>query len=183
MDFGRKSNSHLLLGASLAGLGDLLREQGDPVQAEAVYREGLDLVRKAPGNFEQREWLASGLAYSLQIQGKWAEAEAFYREAATNSAIIWGDDPGKWQWQVVGVATMLKNQGKLAESETFYRQAVTTAAILWPQDLAKWEWQLNDLVDVLQRLGKAQEAEQLRQKYSADGNPELLLPNIRSHLP
>ena len=57
------------------------------------------------------------MGISLRNQGKLAEAEAFYREAVTNAAKVWPNNPARWQWQVSDLADVLQRQGKSAEAD------------------------------------------------------------------
>jgi hypothetical protein len=102
----------------LAGFADMLRDQSRLAEAEAMYREGLDLCRRlAPDHLMRRQWLAGGLAFVLRRQGKLAEAEPLYREAVTNSAKVWPNDFKKWEWQFNNLVDVLQRQGKTNEVE------------------------------------------------------------------
>ena len=122
------------LARMLAILGDKLRDAGKPAEAEPLFREGLDICRKvSPNDFEQRQWLAAGLARVLRTQGKLAEAGPFYREAVTNSAKLRPNDPASWQWQVNDLADVLQSQGKFAEAEKLLAEVLKPAAQAQPQ--------------------------------------------------
>ena len=93
-------------------------KEGKLPEAEASYREALDLCRRfSPDALERRQWLASGLGGLLKQQGRLVEAEACFREALTNAAKVWPNDPAKWKWQVNNLVDVVQRQGKSNEVE------------------------------------------------------------------
>ncbi len=130
----RKVDDPQALVNRLATSGDFLRDQGKGEQAKLVYREGLELCRRAsPINGEDEQWLASGLGQVLKAQGKLAEAEGYYREAVTNSARLHPNDPARWQWQLNDLADLLRSQGKSAEADKLLADLIAPASLGQPQ--------------------------------------------------
>ena len=61
----------------------------------------------------------------LRKQGKFAEAEPFYREAIENAAQAWPNDVAKWKWQVNDLVDVLRHQGKQANAEEIISEVTT----------------------------------------------------------
>jgi len=152
----------------------MLRDQGRAVQAEPLYREGLEICRKvAPNDFEQRQWLAAGLGLSLRNQGKLAEAEAAYREAVTNAAKVWPNHPARWQWQVSDLADVLQRQGKSAEADPMLAAMLKPGAPSASERIAA----LRTRIDLSGRRGQWKEAAADLSKL-----PELDPSGVHDHL-
>jgi eukaryotic-like serine/threonine-protein kinase len=118
VDTARKSLDPGSQAGAFASVGNWFRSRGQPAEAEAAYREGLDIcVKVSPDNFESRQWLASGLASVLKNQGKLVQAEAAYREAVTNATKVWPEDPARWEWDVTELALLLQSQGQVVDVE------------------------------------------------------------------
>ena len=94
------------------------------------------------------------MGFSLRNQGKLAEAEPFYREAVTNAAKVWPNNPARWQWQVSDLADMLQRLGKSAEADQML------AAMLKPgaQSASERIAALRTRIDLSGRRGQWKEA-------------------------
>ena len=162
---GSKTGTVDDLARVMADYSDLLRTQSRMSEAESISRQALALCReRPPNNFEVCEWLASGLAAALMVQGRSAEAETALRQnveftrksggstALANSLASFGD--------------FLRNNGKLTEAEALYREAVTNSARPYRNDLAQWQSQFDGLVEVLVQQGKTGEVDKVNGELS-----------------
>ena len=86
-----------------------------------------------------------GLADSLREQGKFAEAEGYYREALTITKKLPGEHYQELTPLYDGLCGVLREQGKSAEAEVILREAVTIQCQL----LKKGD------INVIQSLGQA----------------------------
>jgi eukaryotic-like serine/threonine-protein kinase len=140
------------------GLGNILKGQGKTREAEALYREAVDVGRKSTRH-SFLDFSLGGLGDLLREQGDPVQAEAVYREGLD---LVRKFAPGKFdqrQWLASGLAYSLQIQGKWAEAEVFYREAVTNSAIIWGNDPGKWQWQVAGLAAALKNQGKLAESE------------------------
>jgi tetratricopeptide (TPR) repeat protein len=169
---------------ALGTLGDWLREQGKPGEAEPLYRESLDIYLKvSPGKLDGRQWLAKGLALSLRSQGKLSEVEALYRaevdaarkSPASHSLANALGALGDW----------LRDQGKPAEAEPLYREGLDIYLKISPGNFESRQWLAKGLALTLGSQGKLAEAEALYRKTIELGrksNHTNDLPNLLAGL-
>jgi tetratricopeptide (TPR) repeat protein len=80
-------------------------------------------------DFELRQWLAVGAGMALKQQGKFAEAEALYLEAVTNSARLHPTNSSQWEWQFDDLMRLLARLGKVEQVAGLYDQITQLATI------------------------------------------------------
>jgi serine/threonine protein kinase/Tfp pilus assembly protein PilF len=82
--FHRRLGDHPLLTESLVNLGALLEDLQRPEEAEALYREGLDIARRTLGqDHDIVTATLNNLGVLLSNQGRASEAQAVLREAVS----------------------------------------------------------------------------------------------------
>ncbi len=115
---------------ALGRVGDLLRGQNRPVEAEKLYRESWNVCMELSPDAEgRRAWLSSGLGLVLAQQHRFAEAEGFCRDAVSNSAKIWPDNFARWEWRWNNLVEVLVQQGKASEVDALYVELSRIATI------------------------------------------------------
>ena len=87
-------------------------------EAEPLYRESLEKVRRVHGEEHARTILAlNNLAMLLQSQGKPADAEKLFRESLAKQRRITGDDSEEVLLLTGNLASCLQAEQKQAEPE------------------------------------------------------------------
>jgi len=158
-------------------LARALSAAGRGQEAEATYRDTIQLLRDASGN-EIQEYVTNALrllAMRLRNQGRHDEAETLYREALSIQGRLLEEEqktprsrPGlRWQYGSThdGFATLLKTTGRQAEAEQHIRQArnifrelvaQNPATELYHGSLGRTCRQLGDLLSNTGRLVEAE---------------------------
>lgn len=163
----RSEVSGPLLGRILYQMADLRQARGDAAGAEAALRESLEVVtRKAPGQVAQ---VQRRLAAALAESGRYAEAEALYRENLERAEkyVRDGGHPG------LALAEGHRDMGLLAwrrgdaeTAERHYRAAIDLRRAQ-ARDTIDHAESSHDLALVAQRLGRWEEALALFQEAVA----------------
>ena len=100
------------------GLTDSIRQQGKYAEAEAMYRQTLQLQEKVLGKYHLDILMSiEDIALLLRQQGKHAEAEAMYRQMLQLQEKVLGKDHPETLRSMKGLALLLRRQGKHAEAE------------------------------------------------------------------
>jgi tetratricopeptide (TPR) repeat protein len=101
----------------------------------------------------------NNLGYLLQVQGKAAEAEPYYRDALAMRQRLFKGDHRDVAQSLNNLGGLLQHQGKAAEAEPYYRAALAMGQRLFKGDHPDVPQSLNNLGYLLQVQGKAAEAE------------------------
>jgi hypothetical protein len=124
--------------------------------------------------------LLHNLAESLRQQGKYAEAEALYRQTVQLQETVLGKDHPDTLGSMTGLASSLRQQGKYVEAEAIHRQVLqlqetvlrkdhpdTLRSIKQPRDLAppagQVEGEPGDEFSVVAQKKRKSEQETLRE--------------------
>jgi tetratricopeptide (TPR) repeat protein len=92
-------------------------DRGEYQEAEKAIRDVYSIGRRVHGSWDYNaRWQTDILAFVIQSQGRYAEAEALYREILAE-VVSDGDPPVS-----LDVADMLEKQGKDEEAEYMYRE-------------------------------------------------------------
>ncbi|KAH9221738.1 hypothetical protein DL95DRAFT_421304 [Leptodontidium sp. 2 PMI_412] len=134
MGLSRTKETKKLLGKLLYNLGSCSQMRGQYAEAEAIYRQTLQLKETSLGK-EYPDTLGTiiNLAISLHSQGKYTEAEAMYRQTLQLQETVLGKDhldTLKSRMNLVASLHNQGNQGKYAEAEAMYRQALQLREIV-----------------------------------------------------
>ena len=146
---------HPYLVKSIANLGEVLRLQGNSIEAHAVLLGVISIQSKLLGK-DYPDTLSSlgSLGQLLEGEGHWAEAEAVHRDALALWRQRAGDqDPGTL-WELGELARDLFAQKKYGEAEQLLDEALTPAFVKEPASAGV----LTERVDFMGRQGRWQEA-------------------------
>jgi TolA-binding protein len=94
-------------------LGNLLADEGDPVEAKAAYQKAID-----SGHSQYAPRAEYGLGTLLLHQGDKAGAKAAYQKAADS------DDATAAPWAELILGMMLAEEGKVVEAKANYQKAI-----------------------------------------------------------
>jgi len=162
-------DSHIDVANSLNSLAVVLYEKGEYDEAEALYREALDMNKDLLGEHERVAIALNNLALLLKTRGKYDEAEPLYREGLALSRKLYGDEHRIVALNLNNLAVLLKSQGKYAEAEPLYREALEMRLRLHGPDHPKVNVTQNNLAVLLRAQGKYQEAEPLARECLESG--------------
>ena len=99
-------------------MGMVLLEEGDPVEAEALFRSAESmLVRDSATLGDELTQTVGSLGNSLMHQGRFAEAEETFQRAMALGVTTYGPDAAELASYESGLAAALHRQSKLAEAE------------------------------------------------------------------
>jgi tetratricopeptide (TPR) repeat protein len=161
----------------LSGLAVVLRREGKLDEAEAIFREALQVDnRQGRTDDPDRVLPLSYLAALLMQQGRVAEAEPLQREALRIAQATLPPDHPELAFATTGMASVLQQTGKLEEAEQLYRQAVTMLRSAGPSQSDDLAETLISVGKILKMRGRPDEAEPIfrealdikRKVFSAD---------------
>ncbi|KAH8588542.1 hypothetical protein B0O99DRAFT_746711 [Bisporella sp. PMI_857] len=114
-----------LLGKLLHNLGQCFYIKGKYAEAEAMYRQTLQLRETVLGK-EHPDTLATinNLAISLDRQSKYADAEAMHRQTLQLKETVLGKEHPDTLASMNNLALSLDRQGKYADAEAMHRQTL-----------------------------------------------------------
>jgi len=145
------------LAMTLLGLARALEERGDYAEAEAVYREQLDLLR----SMLERDMQAEGVTLHdlgdvYERQGRLDEAIAMYREALEHKRPA--ERPRDLAVTLLALALALEAHGDYAEAEAAYEKQLALLRSLPDRDLREEAIALASLGNLRLRHGRLEEA-------------------------
>ena len=145
---------------ALRGLADLYEQQLRHAEAEACYRQALEISIKAHGRMHGKTcvWL-NNLASVCKLQGHYAEAERLYREALEISETVYGPESIDTAANLNNVAALYCDLGRYAEVEPLYRRAVEIFRKAKGREYTAAGIGLNNLGRLYATLGRYAEAE------------------------
>lgn len=134
-------------------LGDVLRAQGNLVDAEGAYRKYLSISRRLaaqdPSDADAQRDLAvanSRVGITLEMRGKLADAQAAFEEDRSICERLVELDPSNAGWQsdhavaYSRIGDILRRQGQLEDAERAYRKYQQTFRRLVAQDATNANW-------------------------------------------
>lgn len=116
---------HPDLADALNNLGFVLGELGEHVEAEALFREALEMKRKVLGDAHSE--IAMGLnnvAFTLHDQGKHDDAEAMYREALAMQRELLSENHPAIAMSLNNLAFLLYEKGEREEAMQLSRESL-----------------------------------------------------------
>ena len=149
-------------------LGALLLDQRKPHDAELVYRRGVVTARGAPleGDNRTKLILISGLATSLQAQGRLEEAQPLFLECLDASRRTLGSRHPDSLTAISNYALLLMDRGRLGEAEALMREAVGTGRDVQPGHPSTMR-SIGNLATVLvAQGGRLDQAEVMREAHA-----------------
>lgn len=147
--------------ATLHDLGIVLSDAGHLEEAELALAEALEIRRRmpGPGRHDLVETL-NGMALALHRQSRFAEAEAYFREAVRVGEGIAGRRTPE---QVSSLRNLARLEHRFdhnyAEAEARYRTVLTASRVLYGPSHPEVAVSLSDLAQVLRDEGRYDEAE------------------------
>lgn len=128
--------------------------------AERNLQSALDIELREKGG-DHPDTLASinNMGHFLVTQGKFAEAEPYWREALEKRRRVLGDDDKDTVQSVSNIGYLLMQQGKAAEAERYLRDALDGFRRTRGDDHTDTLTAINNVGFVLQAQGKFAEAE------------------------
>ncbi len=148
--------------AGLHELGAAYQALGHFSEAEALYREVIDLSTRVLGK-EHRLYTSgvSDLASLLYETGRYSEAELMYREViALGTQGLDEEHPDYTSW-LNGLAMLLETTNRFDEAETLYRKALKINEDTVGREHPHYASELNNLAVLLERTNRYDEAELL----------------------
>ena len=138
---------------------------GNPAEAEDMARKAVDLDAK-----EAMFWLR--LAGMLELQGKYEEAEPYYREALERGRHVLGpDDPDTLIW-TNNMGYVLQQQNRLKEAETYFREALDGRRRVLGEDHRETITSINNVGYLLLEAGRGEEARPLLEEALAGASAD-----------
>ncbi|MEE9296175.1 MAG: tetratricopeptide repeat protein [Phycisphaerae bacterium] len=139
----------------------LLSHQGDPSQAERLYRLVLEARRRVLGeDHPDTLKVMNDLATALP-QGKQAEAESLFRRAIQTQRRKLGEDHPDTLITMRNLGSLLMSQGKLVEAEELFRHVLKLRGRVLSEQHPETLRSMDDLATLLRDQGKLDEAEPL----------------------
>jgi len=130
------------------GLADVLTFDGDPAEAEQIYRAGLRSLQTLPGDTgRDRVFALSGLATALYFQSRLDEAARGFEQALELGTVVLGHDHPK-------VAETVNNLGSLAYQSGDFRAANAQWQRALPMYRAIFGAEHQEVANVLNNLGR-----------------------------
>ncbi len=174
---------HPSVATTLFRLGELTWwGKRDPVAAEPIFRESLDIRRRRIGNVsaEVAESL-SAVAGVLPSRGQWEEAEQSAREALAINQQLYPEDDANVGLPKHALAIILHDRKKYAEAETFFAGALAAARKTWPDGHVSTANALVWVGNNKMKLGQFKEAEvfyrechEIRRKLLPANSPDVI---------
>jgi tetratricopeptide (TPR) repeat protein len=161
------TNEYRTIADTLGSLGSVLSEQHKLVEAEATFRQQLEVLQQFCTN--QHERIAHAfykLGGALWEQRKWPEAEASFRKELAIRQHFGTNDERKIAVVLHNLASALEHQGNFGQAATFYRQALDMGDKLHEPSTG------DALASLLKKRGKLAELESLyRDRVDIFRNP------------
>jgi serine/threonine-protein kinase len=155
------------LADALGAVAGIQAPRGEYVIAGRLSREALAASVAASG--EVHPYSASltlDVGYALRKQGRFDEAEPFYRRALALRETLYPGDHADVAHSLNHLARLLHQQGKPAPAEPIYRRALEMRRRLYPGGHAAVGASLGGLAQLLEDLGRVDEAVPLaRESY------------------
>jgi tetratricopeptide (TPR) repeat protein len=160
--FARKEGTQEQIATALNEHAITLQAQGRVAEAEALYREALEIDRKTIGEAHPGYAIdLNNLAGVVQAQGRYAEAEGLYREALEIDRKTIGEAHPDYAIRLNNLAGVVEEQGRYAEAETLYREALEIGRKTIGEAHPDYGTRLNNLAGVVKVRGRYAEAEGL----------------------
>ncbi|MEI4232268.1 tetratricopeptide repeat protein [Roseovarius sp. D22-M7] len=181
----RTSDDQQLLSAALNEHAINNGKLGRSEEAEALYREALEIGRATIG--ERHPGYAidlNNLAGAVQAQGRYAEAEGLYREALDITRATLGEGHPAYAIRLNNLALVAQAQGRYAEAEGLYREALKIGRATLGEGHPAYATRLNNLAGVVKAQGRYDEAEGLYREALEIGRATIgeKHPNYAIHL-
>jgi len=149
----------------LQSAADTMRDLGLFARAMDPQMRALSIRRRELGNDDDATLTSMNNAgFLLQTQGRYAEAEPYWREALEGYKKTRGADDTKTLTLVSNMGFLLRAQGKNNEAEPYYREALEGYRRTLGSDNRKTLTLVNNMASLLQSQSKFEEAE----KYYAE---------------
>lgn len=149
----------------LQSAADTARDLGLYDLATGPQMRALEIRRRELGNDDNATLTSmNNTGYLLQTQGKYAEAEPYWREALDGYKRTRAADDSSTLTLVSNMGFLLRAQGKNAEAEACYREALDGYRRTLGNDDRKTLTLVNNMASLLQSQSKYEEAE----KYYAE---------------
>jgi tetratricopeptide (TPR) repeat protein len=146
----------------LNNLAGVVRAQGRYAEAEALYREALEIDRATIGEgHPSYATHLNNLAGVVEDQGRYAEAEGLYREAREIDRATIGEGHPDYAIDLNNLANVVKAQGRYAEAEGLYREALEIGRVTIGEGHPNYAIRLSNLALVVEAQGRSAEAEGL----------------------
>ncbi len=115
------------LAATQRALGEVLWQTGQDEAAENLFRTAVTTLPPDSANRSERSKILNALGNALQRQGRFADAEAAYREALELGEAVSGPDDAELASLVSNVATAVAAQSRRDEADSLFQRAIALA--------------------------------------------------------
>ena len=160
--FARKEGTQEQIATALNEHAITLQAQGRVAEAEALYREALEIDRKTIGEAHPDYAIRlNNLAGVVEDQGRYAEAETLYREALEIGRKTIGEAHPDYGTRLNNLAGVVKVRGRYAEAEGLYREALEIGRKTIGEAHPDYAIRLNNLAGVVASQEQFAEAEAL----------------------
>ena len=165
MGLGRTEQTKELLWRLLYSLGACFQIKGQYAEAEAMYRQTLQLLETVLRK-DHLNTLASmmNLAESLRQQGKYVEAEGICQQTLQLQETVLGKDHPDTLSSMNNLASLFYSQGMYVEAETIYRKTLQLQETLFGKNHPNTLTSMMNLAESLRQQGKYVEAEGICQQ-------------------
>jgi len=154
-------NSHPNTLSSVNNLAMLLDDQGKRAEAEPLYREAVNGMRKQLGPHRNTYNAMNNFALLLQDKGSLDEAESLFREALKGRRQVLGNSHADTFSSIGCLASLLHDRGELEKAEPLYREVLAGRRQKLGNTHNDTLFTLNNLALLLEERGKLKEAESL----------------------
>ncbi|WP_454282317.1 tetratricopeptide repeat protein [Roseovarius sp. MBR-79] len=139
-----------------------LDAQGRYAEAEALYREALEIDRATIGEgYPYDAILLNNLAGVVRAQGRLEEAESLYREALEIDRATVGEGHRDFASGLNNLAGVVRLQDRYEEAERLLRKALKIDRATLGDRHPEYAIHLNNLANVVRALGRFEQAETL----------------------
>jgi eukaryotic-like serine/threonine-protein kinase len=148
-------------GAALSALGRLRQQQGQPGEAESLYRRSLDILQSTAAPPTDISAMLDSLAGVYSGERQWGLARQTYERALDIDRRVLGDDHPRVALQLYDLAVVAQNLGDLKLAETYYRDAIRHLEHAYGDRHPRPAEAKTNFALLLQREGRFAEAEPL----------------------
>ncbi|WP_300055959.1 tetratricopeptide repeat protein [uncultured Roseobacter sp.] len=158
----RAEGDQLQLSVALNEHGLTLNAQGEFAEAEALYREALEIDRLTIGEEHPDHAIhLSNLAAVVLAQGRYEEAESLQRQALQIGRATIGEEHPTYAIHLNQLARVVRVRGRFEEAEGLLRRALEIDRATIGEGHPEYATRLHNLADVVQAQGRIEEAEGL----------------------
>ncbi len=148
--------------SALNNEGGRLKQQGRYAEAEAQYKQSLEVLERAVGPGDPRvAGVLNNLADLYTMQGRYAEAEPLLKRSLDIVGLAAGSETPDVATMLGNLANLYAREGRYADAEPLFKRSVAIDERALPPDHPNLGRHLNNLAEFYRQQGRHAEAEPL----------------------